>query len=83
MRTDLYLKEIKPENLIASVELEVVPRGIYQVGDKLYQYTGQPKFVISEWHPYQDFPELKRHCLDHVELIVEEYQEPTTHEVSS
>lgn len=73
MLTFIYLKEVKPENLIAEVNLEVVPRGIYQVDDRLYQYIGQPKFVMVRGK-YRGQP----HNLIRAELIVEEYTEPTS-----
>jgi hypothetical protein len=74
MKTFLYLKEVKPENLIAAVELEVVPRGIYQVKGKKYIYnSGQPTFVIHEGSGWRDEP----YRLVRVELIVEEYVEPS------
>jgi hypothetical protein len=74
MYAHLYLHERKPENLVAAVNLEVVPRGIYQVGEKLYQYIGQPKFVIAENKSGRDEP----YTFVRVELIVEEYKEGAT-----
>lgn len=71
MYTLLFLHERKPENLVAAVDLEVVPRGIYQVGEKLYQYVDQPKFVIAENVLGRGEP----YTLTRVELIVEEYKE--------
>jgi len=79
MLATIYLKNKKrpnektSENLVAMVYLEVVPRGIYQIGNKLYEYVDQPKFIISG--PGRDgMSDLIR-----VELMVEPYEEPTTY----
>lgn len=68
MKTIIFLKEAKPENILAHVELEVVPRGLYEIEGKTYQYIGQPKFIIDKGQ-YRCDP----HRLMRVELIVEEY----------
>ena len=65
----IYLKEIKPENLLAEVLLEVVPRGIYEIDGVAYQYTGQPKFIITS-HPETDFYRARKY-LETVEFTVE------------
>lgn len=67
MKTKLYLKSISPENLLATVDLEVVPRGIYVINGIPYQYTGQPKFTIVKG----ESPPFNTHMLILTELIVE------------
>jgi hypothetical protein len=67
VRTAIYLKEMKLENLLVVVDLEVVPRGIYQIDGKMYEYIGQPKFIIDSGDD-RNSAELQM-----VELIVEEY----------
>lgn len=75
MRVTIYLKEVKPENRVAVVDnLEVVPRGLYVVNDKVYQYSGTPKFFIKK----AEFRGIDLDKLVNVELIVEEYVEPVT-----
>lgn len=55
MKAYIYLKNPKSANdpeLLAVVDnLEVVPRGIYVVDDKKYQYSGTPTFHIEK-RPY-------------------------------
>lgn len=46
MRAFIYLKEAKQENLLAEVDVEVCPRGIYEIDGKDYYVVGQPRFVI-------------------------------------
>ena len=71
MKVSLYLKKVNPENLIAVVgNLEVVPRGLYVVNDKVYQYSGTPKFFIEKAESWRDYDKLVN-----VELVVEEYTE--------
>lgn len=48
MFTKIYLDKKSPETLLTQADLEVVPRGIYEVGGVEYQYKGQPKFVVSK-----------------------------------
>lgn len=68
MRAAIYLKVISETTLIAYVpNLEVCPRGLYEIGGKLYVHTGQPKFIINAVDRNGD-NELVR-----VDLIVEEY----------
>lgn len=68
MRAAIYLKVISDTTLIAHVpNLEVCPRGLYEIGGKLYQNTGEPKFIISATDRNGD-NELVR-----VDLVVEEY----------
>jgi hypothetical protein len=71
MRAKLYLKEIKPDNLLALVEnLEVVPRGLYEIDGRTYQYSGTPKFIIQSGRFRGEC-----HNLVLVELVLEEYIE--------
>jgi hypothetical protein len=48
MMTAIYENFKSPETLLAHVDLEVVPRGIYEIGGVEYQYKGQPKFIMSK-----------------------------------
>jgi hypothetical protein len=67
MKAHFFLNEVKPENLIAIVvNLEVIPRGIYQLDDKKYYYSGTPTFIIKN-----DFSSL--YSLMQVEIVLEEY----------
>ena len=69
MRAHIFLKGCNPgdEKLLAQVELEVVPRGIYVIDDEPYQYIGQPTFIIArDDNPYGD-----GHILKRVEIMVE------------
>lgn len=66
MRTRLYLKEIANNTLLAEVQLEVVPRGIYVIDGVSYQYTGQPKFTLSKCENFDVLYDLVL-----TELIVE------------
>ncbi len=64
MRAIIFIEENGQKQVLASVkDLEVVPRGIYEVDGVEYQYTGQPKFII-----YKDEYE---HKLASVEFTVE------------
>lgn len=69
MRAFIYLKEEKPENLLADVNVEVCPRGIYEINGAPYQLTGQPKFVIQKGGPYESG------SLHHVTLVVQHYSD--------
>lgn len=55
MKAYIYLKNPQsvndPELLAVVDNLEVVPRGIYVVDGKQYQYAGQPTFYIEK-KPY-------------------------------
>ena len=64
MKAAIYLNERKNENLLAYVDLEVVPRGIYEIDGVDYIYKGQPKFIISK-------KDRRGDELQMVELIVE------------
>jgi hypothetical protein len=48
-------------------EVEVVPRGLYVVDGTVYQYTGQPTFIIEKT-PYLHGG---NHVITHVEITVE------------
>ena len=69
MKTAIFLNEMKMENLLVVVDLEVVPRGIYQIDGKKYQYTGQPRFIIDSGD------ERNSAELQMVELIVQPYSD--------
>lgn len=67
MRAAIYLSEVKQENLLATVDVEVCPRGIYQIDHVEYELLGQPKFIIGDQDRAGD------HHLQYVELVVEKY----------
>lgn len=67
MRAYIYLNERKDENLLVEVDVEVCPRGIYEIDGKPYQVIDQPRFVISSGDS-RNPGELR-----YVELIAEEY----------
>lgn len=70
MRAHLYIMEGNEKKLLAKVDgVEVVPRGFYIVDGTVYQYTGQPTFVIGKV-PYLHGGD---HALSHVEIVVEKY----------
>lgn len=71
MKTRIYLEEIKKDNLLAEVDLEVVPRGLYVIDGIEYEYVGQPKFTIDE----QDTRRTSTsHVLSLVELVVSHHE---------
>ena len=70
MRTHLLVRGDEELSLLAEVDLEVVPRGLYVVDGIVYQYTGQPTFVIKRDYNFEGGP----HVLHHVELIVEKFK---------
>ena len=69
MKAHIFLKGEKPgdEKLLAQVNLEVVPRGIYVIDDVPYQYVGQPTFIIAKTHDHYG----DGHVLKRVEIVVE------------
>jgi hypothetical protein len=69
MKAAIYLQnaERKGVSLLTYVDVEVCPRGLYQIGGITYQLTGQPKFIIS------GNDQAGQGSLIRVELIVEEY----------
>lgn len=70
MKADIFLKDGDKETFLASVaNLEVVPRGIYVFDGEMYQYTGQPTFIIEKV-PYLHSVN-STHSLTKVILVVE------------
>lgn len=67
MKASIYLNKVANENLVAYVDLEVCPRGIYQINGVEYLLTGQPRFIIS------DADREGINTLTQVVLIVEKY----------
>jgi hypothetical protein len=66
MKVSIYLNKVEPVWHVATVELEVVPRGIYEIDGIVYHLTGQPKFYITKSGRYAGCD----HDLVEVELIV-------------
>jgi len=68
MRAHLILKSSR--ELLADVDLEVVPRGRFIIDDVAYQYNDQPTFVIrrntSRMNTF-----AANYVLQRVELLVE------------
>jgi hypothetical protein len=58
----------KVSQVLASVELEVVPRGIYVIDGIKWQLTGQPVFFIRT-------SERNGDKLEYVELYVTKYED--------
>jgi len=76
MKAHIFLMAEKPgdEKLLAVVQdLEVVPRGIYVIDDQVYEYTGQPTFIIKKSYDIHGNP----HVLDRVELTVRKDKPPS------
>jgi hypothetical protein len=70
MKAHLFIMEGSERKLLAKVDgVEVVPRGLYVIDGEVYQYTGQPTFIIEK-RPYLHGG---NHALSHVELVVEKY----------
>jgi len=70
MRAYLFIMQGTEKELLAKVDgVEVVPRGFYVVDGTVYQYTGQPTFIIEKV-PYLHGG---NHVMTHVEIIVEKY----------
>lgn len=76
MRAFIYLKEEKNENLLADLEVEVCPRGIYEIDGKPYVVTGQPKFVIRKGD------DRNLDTLRYVVLIATELQDKANEDLS-
>jgi hypothetical protein len=73
MRAHLFIIENNERKLLTKVDgVEVVPRGFYVIDGEVYQYTGQPTFIIEK-RPYLHGG---HHALSHVEMTVEKYYEP-------
>jgi hypothetical protein len=74
MKTHLLVQDGESKTLLAEVDLEVVPRGIYMVDGTPYQYTGQPTFIINTFKREGGIRytgKLPSHTLERVELTVE------------
>lgn len=77
MKAYIFLKDGDEERLLAKVSnLEVIPRGLYVIDDEVYQYTGQPTFIINQ--PKQEPGSIlvrgeETHYLERVEIMVEKY----------
>jgi len=70
MRAYLFIMQGTEKELLAKVDgVEVVPRGLYVVDGTVYQYTGQPTFIIEKV-PYLHGG---NHVMTHVEITVEKY----------
>lgn len=82
MKAYIYLKDEKSANnseLLAVVDnLEVVPRGIYVVDGKSYQYSGTPTFHIEK----QPYLHGGQHHLTAVHFTVEKVPDPSDEPVS-
>ncbi len=49
MRAHLFIQDGDQKKLLVEVDgVEVVPRGFYVVEGVVYQYTGQPTFIIEK-----------------------------------
>lgn len=76
MKAYIYLKDETSANdpeLLATVDnLEVVPRGIYVVDGKSYQYSGTPTFHIEK----QPYLHGGKHTLTAVHFTVERVPDP-------
>lgn len=69
MKAHLFLqgKPGEAETLLAEVSnLEVCPRGLYVIDDVVYEYTGQPTFIIEKL-PYLHGG---NYALKRVEIVV-------------
>jgi hypothetical protein len=69
MKAHIFLqgKPGEADTLLAEVQnLEVIPRGLYVIDDEVYEYTGQPTFIIEKL-PYVHGP---GHALKRVEITV-------------
>lgn len=67
MKAHIFLKNGTEETLLAEVNnLEVCPRGLYVIDDVVYEYTGQPTFILEK------LPYLHGggHALKRVEIVV-------------
>lgn len=77
MEAHIFLKDGDEEKLLAKVKnLEVVPRGIYVIDDQMYQYTGQPTFIIKKFEKepgVRYVGDTNIHELDRVEITVQKY----------
>ena len=73
MRVNLYLMDTRQPDFkgekLASVELEVVPRGFYVIDGVQYQFAGQPAFQIITDKQFKCEPEAT-HRLTSVDLLV-------------
>jgi len=69
MKASIFLKGRDKSTLLANVDLEVCPRGFYEIDGVVYQCTGQPKFIIGG----EDRD--GNHSLQRVELLVEKYDD--------
>lgn len=68
MEAHIFLKDGDAEKLLAKVtNLEVVPRGTYIIDGEVYQYTGQPIFIIEKDNNARE----DTYRLDRVEIVVE------------
>ena len=71
MSVTIYLNERKEENiLVKDVGLEVVPRGLYEIDGVVYEYVGQPKFIIQNKGAYFNGASFNAARLVRVELVV-------------
>ncbi len=74
MKAHIFLKDGDEEKLLVVVhDLEVVPRGFYVIDDEVYEYTGQPTFIINKSYDIHGNP----HVLDRVEITVKKYSRPS------
>jgi hypothetical protein len=69
MRTYVYLNERKESNLLASVDMEVVPRGSYIINGVAYINKSQPEFFITSTSLQTSLG--MTHAVNWVNLIVE------------
>jgi hypothetical protein len=72
----LFIKEGNEKKLLVEVDgVEVVPRGFYVVDNTVYQYTGQPTFIIEKFkaHPGVRVVGNQSHVMVRVEIMVEKY----------
>jgi hypothetical protein len=70
MKAHLFIQEGNEKKLLAKVDgVEVVPRGFYVVDGEVYQYTGQPTFIIEKV-PYLHGG---NHAMVRVEIVVEKW----------
>lgn len=74
MKAHIYLKDGDEEKLLVEVQnLEVVPRGLYVVDNQVYEYTGQPTFIIEKDYDLRGSP----HVLTRVKITVKKYEPPS------
>lgn len=74
MKAHIFLKDGDEEKLLVEVQnLEVVPRGLYVVDNQVYEYTGQPTFIIERDYDLHGSP----HVLTRVRITVKKYEPPS------